>query len=353
MMEAQEWEVDTRDGFAEMKALSTAKNLLSKKFGALVQTQMSHKMQLTAAFRSKNEGNKARALRLIQDLGRSLHSTALVSLAYRASADPFGKIRGMIEDMIAKLMQEAAEEADKKAFCDKEMGESTKSKADKDRKLAKISARIEKGDAAVAELTEQVVVLSRELAETSAAVKEATEIRSSEKSEFMKAEKDFSESEDACAAALDVLREYYEGGSFVQVGATSKTKAKTEGDGSGIIGILELAESDFAKLLADVRSKESVAADEYAKMMQDSKLETATKEMEVKGKESELKSLRTSLSNYAGDKEGLDSELQAVLEYLDELKPKCETKVPSYAEIKAKREKEIDGLKEGLNILSQ
>jgi len=40
-----------------------------------------------------------------------------------------------------------------------------------------------------------------------------------------------------------------------------------------------------------------------------------------------------------------------VLAYLNELKPQCETKAPSYAETKSKREQEIQGLKDALEIL--
>jgi len=47
-----------------------------------------------------------------------------------ANADPFVKVRGLIEDMIAKLMQQAAEEADGKAFCDEQIS-STKKKQEK------------------------------------------------------------------------------------------------------------------------------------------------------------------------------------------------------------------------------
>lgn len=195
-----------------------------------------------------------------------------------------------------------------------------------------------------------MATLTKEVADIDAAVSDATSIRNSEKSEFLKVEKDLSESEEACAAAISVLREYYEGAALVQVKAEVSSKAT--GDGSGILGVLEIAESDFAKLLAEARSMEESSATEYKKMMQENKLAKVTKEMDIKGKKSELKGLETSIAEYNEDKEGTSSELSAVLEYLDKLKPQCETKVPSYAEIKAKRDAEIQGLKEALDILS-
>merc|ERR1719420_954523 len=97
---------------------------------------------------------------------------------------------------------------------------------------------------------------------------------------------------------------------------------------------------------------EEASSTEYKKMMQENKLAKVTKEMDIKGKKTELKGLETSIAEYNEDKEGTSSELAAVLEYLDKLKPQCVTKVPSYAEIKAKRDAEIQGLKEALDILS-
>merc|ERR1719258_923248 len=134
----------------------------------------------------------------------------------------------------------------------------------------------------------------------------------------------------------------------------SKARAKTDaqGDGSGILGVLEVAESDFAKGLAEARTVEQQAQAEYDKMAQDSKMLKMTKEMEIKGKQSEIKSLKVTMTDLSSDKEGLTGELDAVLAYLDKLKPQCETKVPTYAERKAAREQEIEGLKNGLEILS-
>jgi len=350
MMEAQEWEVLHRDSVAELTALDSAKAILLKKFGAFIQAKSGQRLRLRMA---NTDDAKTRALRVIQQLGKRLHSTALISLAYRAAADPFGKVRGMIEDMIAKLMQEAAEEADKKALCDKDISESKATKADKENKISKLDARIEKAEAGIAELTEGISKLSKQIAETNAAIKEATAIRGEEKSVFMVSEKDLSESEEACAAALEVLREYYEGGSLLQVGSKATAVMLIQGnDGSGILGVLELAESDFAQNLAEIRSAEKVSVDEYNTMMQDSKMNLAVKETELKGKESEVKSVKVGLRDNSADKEDLGTELDAVLEFLDLRTRQCETKVPSYAERKAAREAEIEGLKEALGILA-
>ena len=74
----------------------------------------------------------------------------LVASSYRASVDPFVKVRGMLEDMLATLLQGAAEETTQKAFGDKDISESKKSQADIKENLAEKQSRIDKGDPSVA-----------------------------------------------------------------------------------------------------------------------------------------------------------------------------------------------------------
>jgi len=347
---AREFELTVRDDNAELTALAKAKAILLKKF-ALVQTRA--QVHATAASRARDEDPKSRALRSIEQLGRKLRSTALVSLAYRAASDPFGKVRSMVEDMIAKLLQEAAEEATHKAFCDKEIGESSASKEEKGTRLEKINSRLEKAESTIATLTEQVAALSKEVADSDAALAAATALRTKEKATFMSVEKDLSESEEACAAATEVLREYYEGTSLLQTGQKAKSRADEQGDASGILGMLEVAESDFATSLAEARTAEQMAQSEFDDLRAQAKMLKATKTAEINGKMSEVASLKVSVSDLGTDKEGLTQELDAVLAYLDELKPQCEIRVPSYAERKAARETEIEGLKDALATLDQ
>ena len=111
-------------------------------------------------------------------ISKKAHSYKLMQLVASARSDPFGKIRGLIEDMIAKLTKEAAEEADQKSFCDEEIGESKAKQADLSGKLDKVSARISKAESGKAKLLEEIKMLETEISEMDAGQAEATKVRS-------------------------------------------------------------------------------------------------------------------------------------------------------------------------------
>ena len=83
--------------------------------------------------------------------------------------------------MVEKLMKEAAEEAEKKAFCDKEMSETKAKREDKTSETEDLQMKIDKAAAKIAKLKEGVSVLEEELGKMAGEVKEATEMREKEK----------------------------------------------------------------------------------------------------------------------------------------------------------------------------
>merc|ERR1719156_48174 len=295
---------------------------------------------------------RAKLVKKIQSLGKKFHSFGLMQLASVAGSDPFVKIRGLIEDMIAKLLKEAQEEATQKAFCDEEMGKSKKSQAEKQAKIDEYQVRIDKASTTIATLTEEVKTLEAEVAEIDKAQAEATEQRTKENTDYLKASSDFRDSAQAVAKAIEVLKTYYEG-SFIQLSSKQPEFGSAKGDTAHtIIAVLEMSEEDFTKLLAEAEATEDEAATAYTKLTDENKVSKASKMAEVKGKKSEIKSLSVELEHSKEDHASTSQELDAVLAYLDKLKPQCEEKAMSYAEKKAKREAEIEGLKEALEILS-
>merc|ERR1719506_456287 len=135
MTGAEDFEAETKSRGEELKALATAKKIIVEATSgaqdisySFVQVSMSSGADLA----------NFEAVRLIRDLAQKQKSTALAQLASRIvtamrgqhGADIFGKVKGLIQDMIEKLQAEAEADATEKAFCDKEMAETEQKKAD-------------------------------------------------------------------------------------------------------------------------------------------------------------------------------------------------------------------------------
>merc|ERR1719473_2049183 len=224
--------------------------------------------------------------------------------------------------------------------------------------LDKLQSRIDGAESTIAENTESIKTLEAEIATIDKAQSEATMIRNTEHEDYLVASKDFKDSAEAVAKAIEVLKNFYEG-SFIQLSAkTSLKSAQPELGGAKsdiahtIISVLEMSEEDFTTLLAETEATEDEAAKAYKTLTDENKVSKVTKETEAKGKASEVKSLAVQLGHSKEDHASVSKELDAVLAYIDKLKPQCEEKAMSYEEKKAKREAEIEGLKEALEILA-
>jgi len=344
---AAEWDERKKSAGEEMAAIDKAKEILADGVKSFMQMKAR-----TAVVRHSDEKREMVA-KILRSLAQKQHQYALAQLASAAQSDPFGKVRGLIESMIARLEEEAAAEADAKAFCDTETEKSKAKQADLTARADQHAARIEKAAAGKAELESQIKALEAEVADIDAGQAEATELRTKEHDEFETASAEYKQSAEAVASAIEVLQKYYSQGAFVQVSTSQAPEfggAKSD-ISSTIIEILEVAESDFTRLLSEAEASESSSQSAYDKLSQDNKVTRAAKTEEAKGKRGEVKSLDVALMNYKEDHASTSKELDAVLTYLDKLKPQCETKVMSYAERKNRREEEINGLKEALTIL--
>merc|ERR1719387_1264887 len=190
--------------------------------------------------------------------------------------------------MIAKLVKEAEEEATQQAFCEKEMGASTKAQDEKQTKVDKYKVRIDKAATDIATLTEAIKTLEAEIAEIDKAQAEATAIRTKEHAEYLTASKDFKDSAEAVAKAIEVLKNFYEG-SFIQISAKTTLKSKqpefggSKGDTAHtILAVLEMSEEDFTTLLAETEETESEAAKKYKALSDENKIAKSTKEADAK-----------------------------------------------------------------------
>merc|ERR1719161_2867441 len=158
-----------------------------------------------------------------------------MSAAARLSAatgdDPFAKVKGLISEMIERLLQEAEQEAAHKGWCDKEMGESKAKKEELTTEITELTTKIDKMTAASAKLKEEVATLTKELADLAATQAEMDKIRADEKAAYDKNKPEMEAGVEGVKTALSVLRDYY--------AQDGKSHTAAEGAGAGIIGLLE------------------------------------------------------------------------------------------------------------------
>jgi len=296
---------------------------------------------------------KFEAVRFIRDLARKENSVGLAQLASRMSsairfgessgADPFAKVKSLITDMLATLEKDAQGEASQKAYCDKETGETKQKKLEKEHDIEKLSTKVDSMTAKSAKLKEQVAELQQQLASLASSQAEMDKMRSEEKAIYTKNSAEMKAGIDGVKKALSVLRDYY--------AQKDQGHAAAGGAGGGIVSMLEVVESDFTKGLAEMETDETSAVSEYDKVSFMNKVTRSSKGQDVKYKSKEAAGLDKSTTEAVSDREGVQAELDALTEYLGKLNKMCVAKAEPYAERKRRREAELAGLKQALQIL--
>merc|ERR1719213_835468 len=251
------------------------------------------------------------------------NSKILSLIAIKVSQDPFKKVSKMIKDMIIKLTEEATEEAEHKGFCDTELTTNKQTRDFKTEQSAELNAEIEKNTATIADAQAG-----------QAAVSKATTI--------------LKEFYDKAATATAMVQVQKSGQSPMP---ETFDEAYTGQSSGGVLSMLEVCQSDFARLEADTTSGEEASAEEFAKFTSDSAVDKATKTADMKNKGEMKVKAESALQTAKKDLEGVTAELDAAMEYYEKFKPSCVDAGESYEERVARREEEIQSLKEALKIL--
>jgi len=360
MQVAADHEATVKARNEELKAIATAKKILEDTTsGAASQT---YSMLQVARLQSSADLGGSEVVQLVKQLAKKHHSSALAQLASRMTAairfgasggeDPFAKVKGLIESMIAKLEAEAKAEATEKAYCDEEMAKTEEKHGELMDDVSKLTAKIDQATSKSATLSADIKQLEAELAELMKSQAEMDKIRQEEHAAYLQAKDDLTTGLSGVRQALTVLRDYYASdAALVQQPAMPALHTKASGAGTSIIGILEVVESDFATGLAKEETQEDDAKALYDDITQENKVTKTMKDQDLKYKTAEVKSLAKAIAELSSDKETLSTELAAVNEYYAKLKDRCIAKPETYEERKARREAEINGLKEALQVL--
>jgi hypothetical protein len=332
----------------------------------------------------EREARKGKALALLRQEGARLQSAALSALATQAAADPFLKVKELIQKLIERLVHEATEEATKKGFCDTELAKNELDRKHRMVEVMKLNTDLESLEAKrdfleleIKELQDALEVLYKDL-------KDATETRETEKAANLATIKTAKEGAVAVKEAILILQSFYgeaakagesfgDGGKYAQAGSAgrllqvkaSPVEEDTTGPGfdknyvgkqdamKAIIGILDVIKSDFARTMRVTTEAEAKAHAEFVIYERNTKADISSKETKVELDTNDLEATKASIAQKMMDLQDNMDLVDAASKALESLKPMCIDSGMSYEERVAKREEEIEKLKEALCILDE
>jgi len=325
-----------------------------KHLPALLQLKSKKMVQLRA---TSTNPNQLRVASFLKEAGERINSKVLAAISVRVAYDPFKSVKKMIKDMVVKLMEEAAEEAEHKGWCDGELAANEQTRKEKTEAVEVLHAEIDELEASIAQLTNEITELTEAIAESDAAVATATEIRETEKTKNTATIADAKAASEAVANALQVLNEFYAkaGGAAAAALVQEAQQAPYTGmggDSGGVIGMMEVIQSDFARLESETTASEAANSKEHEQFMSDSAADKAAKERDIEHKSSKKQNAEQALVEAKDDLAGTQEELDSALSYYEKLKPDCVDAGVSYEDRVARRKEEIASLQEALKILN-
>jgi len=309
---------------------------------------------------SDGEDRKTKALAMIATAGSKLKSTVLMSLAMKAKADPFLKVKELIQKLIERLISEATAEATKKGFCDLELSKAEKNRNHRFADVKRLSAELASLNAKKDALEEELEELATSLKELNAALEEATKLRADSKAENMQTLKDAKAGLAATSEALLILKVFYKQSAKAKVllqaspieeddtGAEAGAYKGNQDSAKAILGLLEVIVSDFQRTVTNTQAQEDQEQAEFIKFDRTSKADIGGKETKTELDEQDLAATETSITEKMKDLQTNQDLVDKALEELEELKPMCIDTGMSYEERVEKREEEIEALKGAL-----
>jgi len=304
---------------------------------------------------------------LLNNKGRELKSTLLTSLATKIAADPFAKIKKLIQELIERLLQEAANEANQKGWCDKATADATQKRSYAADEIEDLNAKMAKLAALSDKLGEEIKTLNAEIKELNDKRAEAEAARKEESAENANTVTEAKAGLDAVKMAIDILDKFYKTSAKAKVdlslaqgplddapdaGFDNGEAYKGAGaEAGGIIGMMEVIQSDFERTISETKKAEAEAKKDHLEFMTETGSSLAEKKVALKEK-TRLKDETDNSFNDAEDEMTSQTKILVTsIKELMELKEACVDTGMSYADRVAMREQEIASLKKALCIL--
>ena len=355
-----EWEERQKTRQLEMEACSKALAILSSDDAHDLFTKTFNPAFVQTESRASSE-RRSKAAAVLASVAKKLNSPRLSAIAAKVRLDAFTRVKKAIDDMVAQLLKEKADEIKHKDFCVDEFNTNQLQTEKKDREKEDLLALIEDLELTIKTLTSEIDTLKSEIAEMQVQMKRAGEDREKENKEFQQTVADQRASQKLLTAALNVLKGFYEkkekaallqqepAGPPPPPGFKEYKKNSAAG---GVMGMIQQIINDAKAMEAEAIRAEEDAQKAYEDFVKETNASIEAKTKEIINKSEEKAKAETDLNQANEDKEAVLLELEQLSNYNAELHQSCDFVMKNFEIRQTARDEEIEALKQAKAILS-
>jgi len=361
-MTDQEWEERQKARQLEIEAVSKALAILSSDDAHDLFTKTFNPtfLETSATTNSKLRDQAADLLSAVAKKHRNPH---LMTLATRIRLDAFTKVKKAIDDMIAQLTQEKADEIKQKDFCVEGFNENERNTEKKEREKKDLIALIDDLTMTIDTLTQEIDTLKAEIAEMQVQMKRAGEDREKENKEFQMTVADQRATQKLLNQALNVLKSVYAKKAKLALAQQKQEPAgpppppgfksyKKNAASGGVMGMIQQIIDDAKAMEAEAIRSEEDAQKAYEDFVKETNASIEEKSKAIINK-TELKAKAEADKVEAEtNKENVMIELEQLSNESADLHKACDFVMKNFEIRQTGRDEEIEALKQAKAILS-
>jgi hypothetical protein len=356
----QEYEERTKTRQLEIQAVSKALAFLSSDEAHDLFTRTFNFVQVRVSIQSHKRTQVAKVL---ADASKKFQDPRLSTLAVQARLDAFTKVKKSIQDMVDKLIKEKEDEIKHKDFCIEELNNNERDTEMKQRDKADLEAKIDDLAMTIDTLAKEIEVLKADVAELQVQMKRAGEDREKQNKEFQVTVADQRATQKLLAAALNILKGFYEKAALLQKKATEKQLAgqapppgfksyEKNAASGGVMGMMQGIIDDAKAMEAEAIRGEEDSQKSYEDFVKDTNTSIEAKTKDIVSKTEMKAKAEGEKVEAETEHESVMGEIEQLMNENADLHKSCDFTLKNFELRQTARDDEIEALKQALAMFS-
>jgi len=289
----------------------------------------------------------------------------------------FEKVIKLIDEMVANLKKEQADDDNKKEYCGAELDKNEDTKKELERDIQVSETSIDELKSAIATWTQEIIDLQASVRALDKSVAEATKLRQEENTEYKSLMQNNKAAKEILLWAKNRLNKFYNpklykpadtsAPQFVQISAhrrndadvapppppeTFGAYAKKGQETGGVISMIDMLVGELDKEMTEATTSEKDAQEDYETLMQDAAKKRAADSSAITEKSASKAQAEEALQAESDKKKGLTVELMEATQVISNLHAECDWLLQYFDVRRQARSEEIDSLAKAKAVLN-